>query len=313
MTQENSKPSAGDYARLYTALGFGLLFNPWLMRQVLAQSFGQLWGVLAALLQGRQSIAARQLSLPFAGCWKVYRGGITREDSHSWGVLAQRFAYDFVISKEGSTHTGDGRSLKNYYAFGQPLVAPASGVVVAAVDRYRDYPYPGDGWIDWRARDIRGNHVILKHDEEAFSLIAHLRQGSCCVNKNQHVEAGQQIGECGNSGHSTEPHIHIHVQDRRNFYTAIGRPIQFKPAHISSRKACSASTAGTSDSRDWAQTGDIIEPSIPDAQGETFWQLPATTLTWRDAVTSFVGTTVSVAIILFVLRAWARLIEWSIS
>jgi hypothetical protein len=230
MTQENSKPSAGDYARLYTALGFGLLFNPWAYA---SSACAELWATVGCIGSPStgETIDCCAPNFPYrllaAGRYIVVE--LLGRDSHSWGVLAQRFAYDFVISKEGSTHTGDGRSLKNYYAFGQPLVAPASGVVVAAVDRYRDYPYPGDGWIDWRARDIRGNHVILKHDEEAFSLIAHLRQGSCCVNKNQHVEAGQQIGECGNSGHSTEPHIHIHVQDRRNFYTAIGRPIQFKP------------------------------------------------------------------------------------
>ena len=314
MTQENRKPRASNYARLYTALGLGLICNPWLMYQVLAQTFGQLWAVFAALLKGQRSIVPCRIAVPFKGCWKVYRGGITRKDSHSWGVLGQRFAYDFVLTKDDSTHGGNGGCLKDYHAFGPPVFAPAGGVVLVAVDHYRDYPYPGEGWIDWRVRDIRGNHVMLQHDEGTFSLIAHLRQGSCCVRRNQRVEAGQQIGECGNSGHSTEPHIHIQAQDRSNFYLALGLPIQFEPAHIIHVEASSASSVVRRFSvREWARTGDLVEPSLPNPQEEKTWQPLAATLTWRDAMMSLWGTAVSVTLILFIVRGWKRLIVWLIS
>ena len=45
-----------------------------------------------------------------------------------------------------------------------------------------------------------------------YLVIAHLKQGSVRVKTGESVEEGQVIGECGNSGNTSEPHIHIHHQ-----------------------------------------------------------------------------------------------------
>jgi murein DD-endopeptidase MepM/ murein hydrolase activator NlpD len=76
-------------------------------------------------------------------------------------------------------------------------------------------------------KDFRGNFVIIKHHDKEYSFIAHFRLDSINVKKGQKVIQGQVIGLCGNSGHSTEPHIHFHLQDSANFWIATGLPIKF--------------------------------------------------------------------------------------
>ena len=62
--------------------------------------------------------------------------------------------------------------------------------------------------------------------------MAHFKKGSIVVEAGDKVSQGQLLGLCGNSGHSTMPHLHFHVQDRKNFWTAVGLPIKFKAIEI---------------------------------------------------------------------------------
>jgi len=166
--------------------------------------------------------------LPFAGEWLVANGGITEEASHSWELLNQRFAYDFVVAdSSGRRHRGTGDKLEDYYCYGKPVLAPAEGVVVAVKDRVRDAPRPGDLWLDCWSRDFRGNHVVIRHAEREYSLMAHFIPGSLKVRRGERVARGQEIARCGNSGHSTEPHLHFQLQDTRQFYNAVGCPVKF--------------------------------------------------------------------------------------
>lgn len=159
--------------------------------------------------------------------WTVIGGGPTRERSHSWSILTQRYAYDFVITDgDGNTHTGDGSRPEQYFCFGEPILAPADGVVVAAHDGHRDGPRAG-GWLDLRQHNILGNWITIEHADGEYSVLAHLQCGSVEVAPGDRVERGQQIGRCGHSGNSTEPHLHFHVQDRQNFYLGMGLPIRF--------------------------------------------------------------------------------------
>lgn len=165
---------------------------------------------------------------PFDGEWTTVNGGVTKPTSHSWGIVSQRYAYDFlVIDEDGATHSGDGSELTDYYAFGQPIRAPADGTVVSVTDGLRDHPHPGTGWLEWRTWRIAGNSVILKHADGEYSLCAHLKQGSVQVTPGTRVERGEVIGACGNSGFSTEPHLHYQLQDHSNFWLAAGLVPQF--------------------------------------------------------------------------------------
>lgn len=165
-------------------------------------------------------------SLPFEGFWTVASGGVDKENSHSWNVFNQRYAYDFFVQDENQiTHKCEGKALEDYYSFGKVILAPADGLVVEAKDGIRDNHELGT--IDFRARIFHGNFVVIRHAKGEYSHLAHFKKGSIAVREGDKVKRGQIIGLCGNSGHSEEPHLHFHLQDRANFYFAIGLPIEF--------------------------------------------------------------------------------------
>ncbi|WP_254531030.1 M23 family metallopeptidase [Natrinema gelatinilyticum] len=165
--------------------------------------------------------------LPVEGEWTVVNGGPTRESSHSWGMLAQRYAYDLVVTDErGRSHEGSGESPAAYHCFGEPVVAPADGTVVTAGDGHRDYHRAG-GWLDPRQRDPRGNYVTIEHESGEYSLLAHLQEDSLEVSRGDRVERGERIARCGHSGNSTEPHLHFQLQDHASFFRSMGLPVHF--------------------------------------------------------------------------------------
>lgn len=162
------------------------------------------------------------LRLPFDGRWFVFWGG--REPEQNYHVVAadQRFAYDFLVRIDGKSHTGDGKDLADYHCWDRPILAPAAGEVVTAVDGLRDHP-PGE----LHPRDPAGNHVVLDLGEGEYALLGHLRQGSVTVSPGDRVAAGQPLGRCGNSGHSSEPHLHFNLQDGAVFGEGLGLPAFF--------------------------------------------------------------------------------------
>ena len=74
-----------------------------------------------------------------------------------------------------------------------------------------------------------GNHVVIEVAPEQYLLMAHLRPGSVAVKEGDVVQAGDAIGLTGNSGNSTEPHLHIHLQTTPDMFDplAIGLPLAF--------------------------------------------------------------------------------------
>jgi Peptidase family M23 len=172
--------------------------------------------------QYEEYVTKTPLRLPFNGEWFVFWGGRTVEQNYHVAHPSQRFAYDIVVVRDGSSHTGDGTALEQYYCWGQPILAPGAGTVVEAMDSLADQRIgtmnPGSP---------AGNHVIVDHGGGEFSLLAHMRQGSVAVHAGDRVEPGQKVGECGNSGNTTEPHLHYHLQNGPIFGRAEGIPAQF--------------------------------------------------------------------------------------
>lgn len=171
--------------------------------------------------------------LPFEGRWAVVNGSVEKTLSHSWGMLPQRYAYDFLIlNEEGRSFHDLETEAMNYYCYGQKVLAPADGVVVQASQRMSDSKIYGDGKIDYNIKDIRGNYIIIKHNKHEYSFIAHIKPGSILVKKGQEVRQGEEIARCGNSGNSSEPHIHFHVQDGKSVFSSAGLPVCFKHVNI---------------------------------------------------------------------------------
>ena len=218
---------------------FGLRFRvstlvlfavPTARRQMLRHAAGNSRALLRAVespIEYRQKV---RYTLPVAEAWYVFNGGVSRRESHSWEVANQRYAYDFVISDNAKLRWARGKSgehLEDYFCYGEPVLAPAPGEVVETRTGVPDAPRSGSGWVDPSTRDFRGNFVIIRHAEDEYSFSAHLAPGSVRVKQGELVERGQEIGRCGNSGHSTEPHLHFHVQDRADFFEASGVPVAF--------------------------------------------------------------------------------------
>jgi len=160
--------------------------------------------------------------LPFDGIWWVLWGGNTVKQNYHVVAADQRHAYDILIRKQGSTHLGDGRHLTDYYAFGQPLYSPTSATVVEAVDGVEDN-VPGE----MNAAQPCGNHVVLNCGNGEYLVMAHFKNHSLRVHTGDHVSTGQRVGECGDSGNSSEPHLHIHLQNGPILFRAAGLPLAF--------------------------------------------------------------------------------------
>jgi len=65
-----------------------------------------------------------------------------------------------------------------------------------------------------------------------YVVLAHLRRGSVRVHSGQRVRAGQLLGRVGNSGNSSEPHLHVHAQDTPDLSAGTGLPIVFGPLSV---------------------------------------------------------------------------------
>jgi hypothetical protein len=207
------------------------VFNPFLLVQQLRITFGQM--ATSRRLAGTETDVANYQTrvtyrLPLEGEWLVYHGGHSPETSHSWQVLNQRYAYDFVKADPGfSRHRGSGRRLQDYYCYDEPILAAAGGEIVALHDGHHESPFTGYFMPDFLATQMAGNHVIIRHAEGEYGFYAHLIPGSIPVEVGDSVSQGDIIGRCGFSGNSTEPHLHFHLQDGPGFYSAMGLPVRF--------------------------------------------------------------------------------------
>ena len=163
------------------------------------------------------------LSLPFTQRWLVQWGGDTKEVNQQHDVPNQRFAFDFLgIGDDGQTRKGDGTKNEDYYAFGREVLAPADGIVTDVISGVRDNA-PGS----MNPYSALGNAVFIQHTEYEISVIAHLKLGSIVVKQGQKIKRGEVIGLCGNSGNSSEPHLHYHLMNTPIIHDATGIKVYF--------------------------------------------------------------------------------------
>src|SRR6185369_11793687 len=169
-----------------------------------------------------------ELSLPFSGKWLVVWGGDTKELNQHHDAPAQKFAFDLLgVDENGNTHRGDGTKNEDYLCFGRELLAPADGVVVEAIDGVRDNT-PGS----MNPYCLVGNCVVIQHRTNEFSVLAPFLRGSVAVKAGDRVQRGQLLGKCGNSGNSSEPHLHFHLQHSGIFQDALGIKILFQKVSV---------------------------------------------------------------------------------
>lgn len=163
-----------------------------------------------------------RLALPFHGEWFVYWGGRTPDANYHAVDPGQRFAVDLTVLREGSNHEGDGTRPEDYYCWNQPVLAPANGTVAHATG---DLPDQAIGDTD--TANPAGNHVVIDLGNDEYVFLAHLQHGSVAVKEGDTVAEGQVLGRCGNSGNTSEPHLHIHLQTSPILGQGEGLPVFF--------------------------------------------------------------------------------------
>jgi murein DD-endopeptidase MepM/ murein hydrolase activator NlpD len=163
------------------------------------------------------------LILPFNGTWRVSNGGRDASknghiDPEGHGPENQLFAYDFVRD-----YRREGENLEDYEAFGQEVIAPADGIIFQVIDGNRDVPI-GETDVDM----IYGNMIMIDHQNGEYSVLAHFKYASITVKDGDIVKQGNVLGLCGNTGNTSNPHIHYHLQNDFVMYKAHGLPAQFR-------------------------------------------------------------------------------------
>lgn len=188
------------------------------------------------------------LDYPFVGRWMARNTPARKVPSHGTNLFGSTYAIDLVgVDESGRSAAWGLRSLvatepaERFAGFGRTLLAPIAGRVAAVHDlevdhaAYRSVP-AGLIFLLGQGRRVRagpagvaGNHIVIAMSERGpFVLLAHLRRGSARVQVGDHLTAGTPVGECGNSGNSVQPHVHLQVTDSMDWPVARGLPIRFR-------------------------------------------------------------------------------------
>lgn len=169
-----------------------------------------------------------KLMLPFHGEWTVVWGGDTKEQNYHIQSKAQKNAFDFIITDNtGKSYKSNGQTNEDYYAFGKELFAPCNGEIVLVVDGVKDNK-PGE----FNPIYVPGNTVILKTAANEYLFFAHFKQQSIKVKQGDKVKQGQVLGLCGNSGNSSEAHLHYHIQQIEDMNKATGIKCYFDKIYV---------------------------------------------------------------------------------
>jgi hypothetical protein len=215
------------------------------------------------------------LTLPFRGTWRTERSPARRVPSHGTHLFATTYGIDFVaVEGRRSAATRDWRTVlsterpERFFAFGRPVLAPAAGRVVGVHQGEADhearrsqlallsYALTQAQRARGGAAGLAGNHVVIERDEGGYVVLAHLRARSIRVEVGERVAVGHEVGRCGNSGNSTQPHVHVQVMDSPDPFTARGLPLAFRDYRVWPR----AGGPPVAVPRGIPDDGDVVEP-----------------------------------------------------
>lgn len=208
------------------------------------------------------------VALPLHDSCRVRNSRANRVPSHGTTTFGSSYAIDLVpVDEYGRSAPRTWRRLVTheppeiFVGFGRPVLAPVNGIVGLVHDGEPDHearrsqlaliPYmlgqPGRARLG--APGLAGNHVVVAAGSNGpFVLLAHLQRGSVQVHPGQPVSAGTAVARCGNSGNSTEPHVHLQVSDSTEWTRAQGLPFAFRreddlPGYPGTAKSFAASPA----------------------------------------------------------------------
>ena len=214
---------------------------------IIAEALGEDGSISSAEMKIDVKIAPKtsEFIFPLEGDWFIAAGPDAR-GHHRW-IVASEFALDIVkLGENGATFRGSMDRSENYLAYGASVRAVAAGEVISVRS---DIPedetllrQPGETLEAYESRSadvqiqlltagesgVAGNHVVIRHDDGQYSQYAHLRPGSVRVEIGDQVAQGDEIAELGNSGNSSEPHLHFQMTNGPDVLYSRGIPVTFK-------------------------------------------------------------------------------------
>jgi hypothetical protein len=191
-------------------------------------------------------------ALPVRGSWLV-RAGPSYYTHHRWAP-SDEFALDLVrCGASGVTHEGSGSAPPDHYAYGEDVVAAASGEIIVSagsVEEQSDLLQRSDeddnayyGRFSTASMEMLledpisgyGNYIVVKHARSLYSCYAHLMHGSLRVRPGDTVEAGQVMAEVGQTGSSPSPHLHFKICDGPSPLADRSLPVCFRDIRVVGR------------------------------------------------------------------------------
>ena len=198
--------------------------------KVISVSFGgnhTIYGIhLAPFItnpEGDRTYTKNEYMMPVKGEWYVFWGGTNQFINYHYVYEGQRYAYDLIVLQDGQSYSDSPNENENYYAFNKEILAPADGVVVKVIDGIEDN-VPGE----MNPVIPEGNCMIIEHPNNEYSMMAHLKNHSLLVQEGERVKKGQVIGCCGNSGNSSEAHLHFQVMNSADYRMGQSIRIRFE-------------------------------------------------------------------------------------
>jgi hypothetical protein len=183
------------------------LFSLFMMLFVIVLMSGLSWRVLLGYAVPDNTL---ELVSPLRdGRYIVGQGGGSPFINGHFHVRPQSYALDILgLNSLGLSADAfsDGSVLENYAIFGVTVYSPCAGTVLTAVDQFADLTPPNTD-----TQNLAGNHILLACGD-AEVLLAHLKQGSVQVAASDTVTTDTVLAQVGNTGNTSEPHLHIHAE-----------------------------------------------------------------------------------------------------
>ncbi len=188
-------------------------------------------------LQPRKGEAPRQIASPVKGSYYLFSNQSSME-YHYWYAAfiggeiytSEKFAFDLTRGNElwDNTYSGDPKVNTSYHAYGNPLYAVASGKVLKVVDGRSENSGDAHDAPLLTNDAYYGNYLILDIGGGCYAAYMHCKPHTFLVATGDTVAEGQQLVSLGNSGNSTEPHLHFQLNEKPDAAFSHGLPFVFK-------------------------------------------------------------------------------------